>query len=430
MKRTDLDPLAIGSRIRKAREAKGLPQRAVADPLMATSYLSLIESGKRVPSKEMLDHIAARLDLDPQEILTGRPPGFEAELELRLSQARHEMHQGIDVTAELEDVERAAAEANLTRTRAAALTLLGTAAERVGRPDAARTSFERAIETYGDLPAHLRFEAVAGSARTRHATGEPRAAVHMLETYLIELERNGIADPTAKMRIYASLVASYWMLGLRERAAEAAEQALRLAPRVEDAEQIACMNMNVARVLLSDGRYNEALEALRRAETVYQSLDWATSRAWALLNRGIAQYENGELDESRATLEEALELIRGAGGTPVDQVYVLNQLGHVERLAGRFEEARRRLSEAAGFMQEADLLERAFNAREMGLCCLQDDPERAERDLREAIELYRKGSADQDRVASALDLARLLRAGGDLEAAFAVVEQEIDTAPV
>ena len=59
-----------GLAIRHFRQGAGLSQDGLADRLdVRPSYVSMLESGKRYPSIEMLIHIARALEVRPGDIL-------------------------------------------------------------------------------------------------------------------------------------------------------------------------------------------------------------------------------------------------------------------------------------------------------------------------------------------------------------------------
>lgn len=69
MTRTRKKPDA-GSAIRHFRQESGLSQEALADRLdMSPPYISMLESGKRYPSIEMLIRIANALEISPGAML-------------------------------------------------------------------------------------------------------------------------------------------------------------------------------------------------------------------------------------------------------------------------------------------------------------------------------------------------------------------------
>jgi transcriptional regulator with XRE-family HTH domain len=61
----------FGQRIRQRRQHLGLSQREVAGEHMTPSYVSLLESGSRIPTLDVIIHLARALQMSPQE-LTGR----------------------------------------------------------------------------------------------------------------------------------------------------------------------------------------------------------------------------------------------------------------------------------------------------------------------------------------------------------------------
>ena len=54
----------IGTRVRELRQSKGLTQQALAGDGISAGYVSLIESGKRVPSEDVVRRLADRLGVD------------------------------------------------------------------------------------------------------------------------------------------------------------------------------------------------------------------------------------------------------------------------------------------------------------------------------------------------------------------------------
>lgn len=66
------DPAAVGLRIRGAREAAGLSQRALAFPGCSPAYVSRIERGERVPSLQVIREIARRANVSEQILAFGR----------------------------------------------------------------------------------------------------------------------------------------------------------------------------------------------------------------------------------------------------------------------------------------------------------------------------------------------------------------------
>lgn len=63
MDHTKAEPAeGLGGRVRTLRIRRGLKQQDLASADVSTSYISLIESGKRVPSTPVLASLAEKLD--------------------------------------------------------------------------------------------------------------------------------------------------------------------------------------------------------------------------------------------------------------------------------------------------------------------------------------------------------------------------------
>ena len=61
----------LGDRVRDLRVRRGLSQSGLARELVSPSYVSLIESGKRLPEREILQAFAERLGTTPEYLETG-----------------------------------------------------------------------------------------------------------------------------------------------------------------------------------------------------------------------------------------------------------------------------------------------------------------------------------------------------------------------
>lgn len=425
---TAADPARLGSRIRRLRLQRGLSQREVAEPDMSSAYLSLIESGQRAPSPKALGHIAARLEVDLDELVLGTPTGLRTQLELKLQEARAAAYRGRteEARADLDAIRKAASRYRFTQLLARTLVVLAGLRENAGEFGEARALFDEARVLLREEPAHNRFEAEVGFARCTHYLDGPRLAVHLLETYLLELEQAGLDDPRARMRTLSALVQMYHAVGFERRAAEVAEEALRLKPEVDDPEQIACMSMNVARSLLDQGRHDDALAALRDAEQVYQSLDWPLPRARSQINRGIVQVSKGNLEGARGTFSEALEVLSEHPSEQADRAAVLNQLGRVHRLLGDLEQAKAYLKEARASIPDEDPFEAALNARELGLVLAASDHGSAQRELRKSADLFRSAGASDEAAAALLELGRMLKGTGQMDDAVKILEEGLE----
>src|SRR5437868_4463054 len=64
-------PREVGLRLKAARERAGLSQRQLAFPGCTAAYISRLEAGARVPSLQMVNQLALRLEVTGQWLATG-----------------------------------------------------------------------------------------------------------------------------------------------------------------------------------------------------------------------------------------------------------------------------------------------------------------------------------------------------------------------
>jgi transcriptional regulator with XRE-family HTH domain len=89
----------IGQRIRRLRHEHGLTQAALAGERLSESYVSLIESGRRTPTDEVLEYLAQTLGCSV-EILKGVDQVSDAaQAEMLIRRAEWETESGQSQTA-------------------------------------------------------------------------------------------------------------------------------------------------------------------------------------------------------------------------------------------------------------------------------------------------------------------------------------------
>ena len=398
----------LGTRMRRLRVARGMTQKELAYPKYSYAYVSTIESGRRTPSKEAIEHFAARLGVSADELATGRPADLGPRLELRLHEARIAMSAGRldEADHELGVVLKEAKRHRLPRVEAKAEEGLGLGFERRAHPEEALRHYERAEEVLRGRPPTDLVDAVAGKARCFESLGDARYAIFLLESLLDRLERERLRDPDALSRLHASLVFAYLDAGIYRKAAESAAELRSLAPRVIDPIRVAQMHMNVARLYLQDGRVEDAQHSLRRAEDVYRQLGLETEMGGAHLALGYVAIRDGDLAQARSELEEAVAIFERTSNEP-DLASAMNELARVERLEGFADRAKMLLLRTIGLLEERDTPLKAAAHRELGLTLSGEQPTDAEKHFRIAIDLY-------ERSEQAFEIALTYRALGEL----------------
>jgi len=407
----------VGTRMRRLRVAKGMTQRELAEPKYTHAYVSTIEAGRRKPSREALEHFAGRLGVDVDELLTGKPADLEARLTARLMEARIDLSAGrLDRADEgLRSIAREAKRFRIPTLEANAEEAQGLLLERRGKPEEALEHYQGAEEIVRSGSAGARADAVTGKARCFQALGDVRYAIHILESLIDALDREGIRDPEALARLYSSLLDAYLDAGLYERAAASAVQLDRLAPRVADPLRIAQMHMHVAHLYLVQGKVDDAQRSLQRAEDSYRQLHLQAETGHAYLAKGYVLTRDGKLDEARTQLEGALAIFEETADEK-DLIRTLNELARVERLEGRLDRARELLQRSISLMGDSDTAIRAWAHRELGLVLVDTETDGAEKNFRLAIELFERSDQTVEIAVTYRALGDLLQARGEGDA--------------
>jgi len=410
----------IGTRMRRLRLAKGLTQRQLAEPTYSNAYISTIEAGRRQPSRRALEHFAAKLGVDVEELATGRSPTQRALLELQLQEARLALSDGRIEEADkaLVSLARAAKRQGFRTIEARAEEARGLLLERTGEPERALQRYQRAEDLLRDEPPTARVDAVDGKARCFTSLGDVRYAIYLLEALRDEIERLGLRDPNALARIHSGLVYSYLDAGLMSKAAESAEELEMLAPKLTEPLRVAQMHLHVAQVYLLEGRTDDALGSLQRSEDAYRQANLKTETGYAHLARGYVLSREGRLDQSREQLERALAIFEETSDEK-DLVRTLNELARVERQTGNLARARELLERSIARLGDRDAPILAWAHRELGSVLSEDDPVAAEKHLHLAIELYERGEQPVDVALTYGILGDLLTARGESDAGSA-----------
>lgn len=407
----------LGRRLRSLRLEKGMTQADLAHPRFTGAYVSTIESGRRRPSTDALDHFAAKLDVDAEQLKTGRPPGLDVSLQIELEDARKLASRGDfeEAKGAYDQIHRRAKRFDLTRICGYAEEGWAICAEKSGNIERAVEHCEKALDTLRSEPPTIKAPIVARLARCLGMRGETRYATVLIENQLDELERQELRDPLALMSLYGPLVVLKFDSSLYRQADEVADRALRLSSGVTEPVALATMYVNVARVQLHKGHYEDAESSLNRAEALFRDADLQTEMGVAHLAHGYVLARKGEPDAAKSQFERALEIFTTTQ-SPIHEAHTRNELARLARLSGSTDQARDMLEQSLDLAGGAgDLHVLAWAHRELGLCEKDRDPLAAEKNLRLAIDLYERAEEKLELAVTYGDLGDHFAAQGDQE---------------
>jgi tetratricopeptide (TPR) repeat protein len=292
-------PRELGARLKAARERAGLSQRKLSFPGCTAAYISRLEAGARVPSLQMVNELALRLEVTGQWLATGVDAAvlepvelLDAEVALRLGE-----------TDEAERLFRAHLDAD-DPSRAAALAGLGQIAFRAGHLSEAIERFEQAFELRGRR-ALVDPGAVDALGRAYASTGPLESAIALFEA---ALEEARAADALIEQLRFAVLLANALIdngtIGLAE---SALADVIRIADEVSDPVATARLFWTQSRLHSARHEPQLASRYARRALDILERTENNAYVGMAYHLLAIAEIESGNG-------ESALELLdRGRG---------------------------------------------------------------------------------------------------------------------
>jgi tetratricopeptide (TPR) repeat protein len=332
------DPIAVGQRLRQAREAAGLTQRELSFEGCTAAYVSRIEAGARVPSLQILHEFAKRLGVTPEYLATGRPAGedvsselLEAEVALRLGDEnraaqlyeaaradadspgalarvqlglgrlalrRNEIAEGIDL------LEKAVLSRELAPGDAsAAANALGRGYVMQSRYDEAFAIFERFLDearSRGDRFDEVRFSVLLANSYIDHGD---YGRAHATLGEVLDIARETV-DPLLRASLYWSQSRALLSQGEPDRAAEYARMALATLRASEQTLEAARVLQLLAFIENDRGNPVAALELIDEGEPIVTAAGQTTDAAMFTIERARALSALGET-------EEAAELLLG-----------------------------------------------------------------------------------------------------------------------
>jgi HTH-type transcriptional regulator, quorum sensing regulator NprR len=276
----------------------GLSLAAVAQTDFSRAYLNQIELGKARASTRILQILAVRLRR-PIEYFLQDPQASQTAVELRLAEAGTRIKQGdgerarelmtellalpqispqiraraqlvlaeahlklraIPQAIDLLQVAINASEASGWRTLQVELyDRMGSAYYLLRRPHESGRWWDKALSAYEDAELAdplLRARILGHRANLHYVAGQPREAIAGYQAAIAAAE--DVLDMQALGGIYEGLALSFQKTGDLARALEYAQRSLRLFETLQDVRMSAQLRNNMAEILLSQGRAQEA----------------------------------------------------------------------------------------------------------------------------------------------------------------------------
>lgn len=339
----------LGARILERRQALGMSQRALAGDEISSSYVSLIESGKRWPTLDVLEVLAHRLQTTTSALIAGtEPPDVPdpEQLELNLKWAE--------------------------------------IALRAGSPDSAE-QYARSVLAEGAISERHRNDAMFLVASAAEAQGRLDEAIEILEPLLERLDSDNTRELWRSCQVM--LCRCYKDAGDLGHAIDLGERALVSDETMSD-EQI-MLAVSLADAYFQRGDLKRAGRLLSRILGRVEVAGSHRNQGATLWNASLVAEAEGRIDDGVRLAERALALfaesdaVRNLGRLRVTYAFLLR-----EQSRGSIGLARQQLRRAEEeFELEGTVIERARCLTEMARCALDED------DVVEATELISKAAA-------------------------------------
>jgi len=357
------DPVAVGERLRDARERAGLSQRQLSFEGCSPAYISRIEAGERIPSLQLLREMGRRLGVSEDWLATGIDSDVVAEDRTLLDAEIALRFNEIETAEQLYAEALEAAATNVDRARA--LAGLGQIAFERGEPRQAVHRLEQALSVSGaDATEHPALADTLGRAyamlddlepairlfrqsleRARERRNWPewiRFGVLLANAYIdnnefdeaervltevVEKARNA-RDPVFRARVYWSLSRLHALQGQASAAVRHARKALELLELTEHTAYAARAHQLLAHVELDQGNAQTALDLLDGGLPLIESSGnrveialFQLERARALVRLGRPGEARNLASESAAILDDAAPTDAGRGHVILGEIY-------------------------------------------------------------------------------------------------------------
>ncbi|MEX2543076.1 MAG: tetratricopeptide repeat protein [Trueperaceae bacterium] len=261
------------------------------------------------------------------------PAGKDAATAYATGQEPGRLDQAIELLSSDPEQALSLAEAELAETAdsrqtARALLVIGSAAYRLERPQAAVEPLSEAHELYltlNDEPRRL--EALMLLARTEHDLGRYREAAERFGEVLVVARRLG--DEVTEAEALNLQAGAFNSQGEYVAALERLTEALEIAQRLDSAERQANFSSNIGLLHLQLGDYSRALESLKAAyELIRVAAPGTRSEAANLISLGRVYLEMEEPSRAQEFFTLAHDVGQQAGDSTVEAAS-LNHLASI-----------------------------------------------------------------------------------------------------
>jgi transcriptional regulator with XRE-family HTH domain len=337
-----MDIKDFGSRLRHERLKAGFSQSDLASGIMSPSHISLLESGQRSPSPDLLEQLAERLGVTPKYLSSGpssqaaesrRKDVLFAEMALKNGDPAFAEQLLKSLISEFDSGANLEFESRVRHLYARALEGLGRLEESIAELRTAIVMAEHA-----GLPLEA-VEMTITLSKCIRESGDFLTALELVtaaqQTFPPELRRSA-----TYARLLSSAIGIHYMRGDYIRAQQLAEEAMDIFDDRTDPTSRAAVLWNASLAADANQDTTRALLLAQRAAGLYSEGD--DRRYEGVLRIAVSWLFTRQLPPNVVAAREQLvlaeELLHDSG-TFIDKAYLETELARVEWLDENFEEA-------------------------------------------------------------------------------------------
>jgi tetratricopeptide (TPR) repeat protein len=341
------DPVAVGQRLRSARERAGLSQRQLSFEGCSPAYISRIEAGERIPSLQLLREMVRRLGVSEDWLATGLDRDVLAEDRTLLDAEIALRFNELETAAKLYSEALDAATTNTDRARS--LAGLGQIAFERGEPRRAVQHLEQALALSGADPTEQ--PSLADTLGRAYAMLDDLEPAIRLFRHSLERANQRRNSPES-VRFGVLLANAYIDNSEFDEAETVLKETVEKAQNARDPVFRARIYWSLSRLHALQGEATSAVRYARKALELLELTEHTTYAARAHQLLAHVELDRGNADEALALLDRGLPLVEDGGN---DAEYALFQLERARALVrlGRSDEATRLASESARMLEDA-----------------------------------------------------------------------------
>jgi transcriptional regulator with XRE-family HTH domain len=301
----------LGQRLRALRVERGLSQADLAGDLVSPSYVSLIESGRRSPERDVLEGLARKLGCSVFYLESGVPPEELNEQRLRLQFAEIALaNGGLDEARQRFGELAAQARGEV---RHSASWGLARADESAGDLYAAVTHVEEllAASRAGEPGTPGLLLLLMARCRLYRKAGDFSRSIEVGEDALREVRALGLEGSEDEIKLASTLVSSYWARGDLFSAQRLASRVIERADRLGSRTAQGSAYWNACLLAEARGELTLALDLAQRSLALMSESAPDVNLAALRVTYGwlLLRCDPPLLDEAEANLTRAHQVL-------------------------------------------------------------------------------------------------------------------------